>query len=56
MANWEDVINNRITMGRARPLFLAVNALRRRREEGEQERRPGVIPFLGRGIVPAEPR
>ena len=42
-------------MGRARPLFLAVNALRRR-EEGEEERRPGVIPFLGRGIVLAEPR
>ena len=56
MANWEDVINDRIIMGRVRPLFLAINALRRRREEGEEERRLGVIPFLGRGIVPAEPR
>ena len=56
MANWEDVINVRIIMGRVRPLFIAVNALRRRREEGQEERRPGVIPFLGRGIVLADPR
>ena len=41
-------------MGRSRPLFLAINALRRRREE--EERRLGVIPFLGRGIVTVEPR
>ena len=56
MVNWDDVINNRITMGRARPLCLAMNALRRRRETGEEERRPKVIPFLGRGIVPVEQR
>ena len=43
-------------MGRMRPLFYAVNVLRRRREEGVEERRPGVIPFLGRGIVPGEAR
>ena len=55
MANWDSVINNRVTMGRVRSLCLAMNTLRRRREEGEEERRPGVIPFLGRGIVPVEP-
>ena len=33
-----------------------MNAFRRRREAGEEERRPGVIPFLGRGIIPVEPR
>ena len=55
MANWDSVINNRVTMGRLRPLFLAISALRRR-EEGEEDRRLGVIPFLGRGIVPVEPR
>ena len=43
-------------MGRVRSLCLAMNALRRRRESGEEERRPGVIPFLGRGIVPVEQR
>ena len=42
-------------MGRVRSLCLAMNALRRR-EEGEEERRPGVIPLLGRGIVLVEPR
>ena len=50
MANWEDVIKDRIIMGRVRPLFLTVNVLRRRREEGEEERRPGVIPFWGGGL------
>ena len=56
MVNGDSIINNRVTMGRVRPLCLAMNALRRRREEGQEERRPGVIPFLGRGIVPVEPR
>ena len=56
MANWDSVINNRVTMGRARSLCLVMNALRRRKEEGEEERRPGEIPLLGRGIVPVEPR
>ena len=56
MANWEDAINDRMVIGRVRPLFYAINALRRRREEGVEERRPGVIPYLGRGIVPGEAR
>ena len=55
MVNWDSVINNKVTMGRARSLCLVMNALRKRRE-GEEERRPGVIPFLGRGIVQVEPR
>ena len=52
MANWDDIINNRLTMGRVRQLCYAMNAARRRRENGEQERRPGVMPLLGRGIRP----
>ena len=56
MANCEDVINDRIIIGRVRPLFYAVNVLRRRREEGVVERRPEAITFLGRGIVPGEAR
>ena len=52
MANWESITNNRVTMGRARSLCLAMNALRRRREK---ERRLGVIPLFGRGIVLVEP-
>ena len=32
-----------------------MNAARRRRENGEEERRPGVIPVLGRGIRPVVP-
>ena len=55
MTNWEDIVDDRIMMERARPLFHAVNELRRR-EERVVERRPGVIPFLGRGIVPREAR
>ena len=56
MANWDDVVNDRVVMGRARHLFYVVNVLRRRREEGVMERTPGVIPFLGRGIAPGEAR
>ena len=56
MANWKDIVDDRIVMGRVMPLFIAVNELRRRRGEGVVERRPGVIPFMGRGIVPREDR
>ena len=56
MANWDDIINNRITMGRARHLCYALNAVRRRREEGIEERRPGMNPLIGRGIRPMVPR
>ena len=52
MANWDDIMNNRLTMGRVRQLCYAMNAERRRRENGEEERRPGVMPLLGRGIRP----
>ena len=56
MANWDDIINNRITMGRARHLCYVLNAARRRREEEMEERRPGMNPFIGRGIRPMVPR
>ena len=56
MANWDDIINNRLMMGRSRPLCYAVNSERRRRENGEEERRPGLIPPAGRGIRPLVPR
>ena len=45
MANWEDIINNRLTRGRVRWVTYAANA--RRREE-EEERRPGARPLTGR--------
>ena len=45
-------MHNRLTMGRARQLTYAMNAKRRRRENREEERRPGVMPLLGRGIRP----
>ena len=48
MADWEDIINNRLTMGRLRWLTYAANAERRRRED-EEERRPGARPLTGRG-------
>ena len=47
MAEWEDIINNRLTMGRSRWLTYAANAERRRRED--EERRPGARPPTGRG-------
>ena len=52
MANWDDIMNNRLTMGRVRQLCYTMNAERTRRENGEEERRPGVMPLLGRGIRP----
>ena len=55
MADWDDIINNQITMGRPRHLCYALNAMRRR-EAGEEERRPRVIPLIGRGIRPIVPR
>ena len=48
MADWNKIVTGRSSMDRARPLILAMNALRRRREEG-QERRPGIIPDGGKG-------
>ena len=54
MAAWDDIINNRLTMGRSRLLMYAMNA-ERRRENGE-ERRLGLIPPAGRGIRPVVPR
>ena len=55
MANWDDIINNRLTMGRSGQLCYAVNAERRKREN-EEERQLGVMPLLGRGIRPVVPR
>ena len=56
MADWDDIVSNRITMEQARQLCYALNAVRRRREEGIEERRSGVNLFLGRGIRPVVPR
>ena len=42
--------------GQARHLCYALNATRRRRQNGEEERRPGVMPLLGRGIRPVVPQ
>ena len=55
MADWDDIINNQLTMGRSRLLAYAMNAERRRRENGE-ERRLGLIPPAGRGIRHVVPR
>ena len=56
MANWDDIFNNRITMGRSRQLCYPANAERRRRENEKEERRPGTRPLLGSGVVPIPPR
>ena len=39
-------------MGRSRPLIYALNAARRRRENGEEERRLGLRPHAGSRIWP----
>ena len=44
MANWDDIINNRLTMGRSRWLCYGLNEERRRQEQEEREGRPGVRP------------
>ena len=56
MTNWDDIINNRITMGRARHLCYVLNVAQRRREEEMEERRLGINPLIGRGIRPMVPR
>ena len=57
MADWDDIINNWLMMGRTRMLTCAMNAERRRRErENGEERRPGLMPPAGRGIRPIVPR
>ena len=43
-------------MGRSTQLCYAMNAERRRRVNGEEERRLGAMPLLGRGIRPMVPR
>ena len=45
-------MNNCLTMGRGRWLCYAANAERRRRENEELERRPGLRPLVGRGVGP----
>ena len=54
MAEWKDIINNHLMMGRGWWLMYAANAERRWREE--EERRPGVRPPAGRGEGPELPR
>ena len=49
MGDWNEIVMGRSSMGRARPLLLAMNASRRREEEG-RERGPGVIPGGGRRV------
>ena len=53
MAEWEDIINNRLMMGRSIWLMYAANAERRKRED--EERRLGARPPTGRGR-PKPPR
>ena len=48
MAEWHDIINNCLMMGKARWLTYAANAKRRRRENREEERRLGARPLGGR--------
>ena len=43
-------------MERLRQLCYAINAERRRRENGDEERQPGLMPLLGRAIRPVVPR
>ena len=45
MADWEDIINNRLMRGRARWITYVANV---RRREGVEERRPGTRPLTGR--------
>ena len=55
MANWDDIINNRLTMGRSRWLYYGLNEERRRREQEEREGRPGIRPLVnGRGNIHME--
>ena len=53
MANWEAIVNNRLTMGRSRWLCYGINKERRRRENEELEGRLGVrLSIDGRGESP----
>ena len=55
MANWDDIINNRLTMGRSSWLCYGLNEERRRQEQEEREGRPGVRPVSnGQGHIHRE--
>ena len=56
MANWEDIMNTCLTMGRGRWLCYAANAERRMGESEEVKRRPGARLLVGRGVGPEPPR
>ena len=56
MANWEDIMDNHLTMGRSRWLCYAANAERRQRENEEAGRRPGERPLVCTGVRPKPPR
>ena len=48
MANWDNIINNHLTMGRSRWICYRLNEERRRQEQERREGRPGVRP-VGNG-------
>ena len=56
MANWEDIINNCLTMGRSQWLCYGINEERRRRENEELERRLGVRLLVDGRVEPESPR
>ena len=56
MANWEDIMNNCITMGQGRWLCYAINTEQRQMESEELERRPGVRPVVDGRVGPAPQR
>ena len=56
MANWEDIMSNRITMGQGRWFCYTINAERRWMENEELERRPGVRPLVDGRVGPAPQR
>ena len=55
MANWDNIINNRLTMGRSRWICYRLNKERRRQEQERREGRPGVRPVgNGQGNIQME--
>ena len=56
MANWEDIMNNHLTMGRGRWLCYGCKCGKEKGGSEELKRRPGARPLVGRGVGPKPPR
>ena len=54
MANWESIMSNRATMGRARSLCLAMNGFKRKKRGWRGREETGGKSIFGEGDCPSK--